>query len=469
MPVPRGNTFSLRLRVPKRFRAIESRKEVWIALGTDSPSEARILEARARAQQFAEWEALAGPTGPETGASRLRRLKDLAAVRGFVYRPVDEVADGNLGELMNRVNAVQEVPNASSDLIAAVLGGVEGPQIKLSDLVAHVEGLEDTLTANRFKSVDQMRKWRNPRKRAVANLRAALAAAGRPDDIFAEEVTHEVARVHWNAWKRRIKNEKLSRDTAEKDYANMSSLLKAFWNSIDRQYPKPYSGLSHVDRFAEQNQKPEFSVEWIEANIAAPDAMDGLNPEARDITLIIAETGCRQSEVFNTPPEDWHLDAPIPYFEVKPIEEGSSKREIKNRHSKRMVPLVGIALDAARRNPEGFPRYRGTSTYSDTVNKYFRERELFPSKRHTVGGLRHSWESRMIAIGLNNEERGEIMGHSMKQIRGREVYGDAKVLHVRQMVALLVGIGPLVEGEARKEMAGRLRKLLDEIAKERMD
>ena len=163
MPIPRGNTYSLRLRVPKRFRAIESRKEVWIALGTDSPSEARVLEARARARQFAEWEALAGPTGAETGASRLRRLKDLAAVRGFVYRPVEEVAEGNLGELMGRVDTVRQDPNASPDLIAAVLGGVDGPQIKLSELVAHVEGLEDTLTANRFKSPDQLRKWRNPR------------------------------------------------------------------------------------------------------------------------------------------------------------------------------------------------------------------------------------------------------------------------------------------------------------------
>lgn len=473
----RDGIYYTRMRVPPRFRHVDGRAEVWISLGTGDKRDAELEEIKARAALVAEWEARAGVGG--TPEEQFRRAATIAASRGFTYRTAPELAADQLDEILTRVEAVPA--GANSQEIAAILGGVEEPRIMLSGLVEYIEGLDTAEKANRGKNPDQLRKWRNPRKRAVANLRRALAAAKRPDDIPVEDVRHEIATLHWNWWERRLAGKidvaagKLEPSTANKDYDYLGGMLKLFWLSISGQNPKPYSGLTHTDRFTEPKRKHEFTPEWIGERIIAPGAMAGLNDEAQDITTIAAETGCRQSEIYNTPECDWHLDAPVPHFLIQPILEGPDRREIKNIHSKRAVPLVGAALEAARRRQGQFPRYRGNSTYSDTVNKFFRENKLFPDdgKTYTLGGLRHSWESRMKAIGLESDDRGMIMGHSVKKIRGREVYGDLTDLEMRQCVALLVAIHPsgsgfLTEDEERQALSGRLVKLLAE-AKKKME
>ena len=107
---------------------------------------------------------------------------------------------------------------------------------------------------------------------------------------------------------------------------------------------------------------------------------------------------------------------------------------MKNMPSHRKIPLVGVALAAARRHPQGFPRYRNKSSYSAAVNKYLRANDLLPAGV-TIGGTRHTWESRMKRAGYDTDDRGELMGHSLKQRRGREVYGDDMALADRLSVA----------------------------------
>ena len=68
-----------------------------------------------------------------------------------------------------------------------------------------------------------------------------------------------------------------------------------------------------------------------------------------------------------------HLDAPVPHIYITARERGAAKREIKNATSERQIPLVGIALEAMQRHPQGFPRYREkTDSFSAAVNKSLR-------------------------------------------------------------------------------------------------
>lgn len=60
--------------------------------------------------------------------------------------------------------------------------------------------------------------------------------------------------------------------------------------------------------------------------------------------------------------------------------------------------------------------------------------DLLPSGV-TIGGLRHSWESRMKRAGFDSDDRGELMGHSVRGRRGREVYGDEMPLADRLEIA----------------------------------
>ncbi|MCR9108628.1 hypothetical protein [Marivita sp. XM-24bin2] len=89
-----------------------------------------------------------------------------------------------------------------------------------------------------------------------------------------------------------------------------------------------------------------------------------------------------------------------------------------------LIPLVGVALAAARRHPNGFPCDRG----------------LVPTPKHTAGGLRHTWESRLKAARIPSDDRGEMMGHSVASARNRELYGDQMPLDKKLELAMSVAL-----------------------------
>ncbi|WP_210327472.1 hypothetical protein [Aminobacter carboxidus] len=100
---------------------------------------------------------------------------------------------------------------------------------------------------------------------------------------------------------------------------------------------------------------------------------------------------------------------------------------------------MGISLEAFRAFPEGFPTYRFKDKISDTVNKFLRENGLLETQRHTLYGLRHSFEDRMLKAGIDERVRRDLMGHG---IGGRQRYGDGASLETAS--ELLAAIAPLI-------------------------
>ena len=238
-------------------------------------------------------------------------------------------------------------------------------------------------------------------------------------------------------------DEKLKTESANKDMTYMSGMLRRYYEDLDHpDPPRPYAGVTIGDRHAQPGRKKEVSVDWITERWLKPEALDGLNDEARDILLISIETGCRQLEFLDLPPRAFRLNVAIPHLLIanEGVDENEEdRREIQNVHSQREVPLVGLALAAARRHREGFPRCCHTRNYSAAVNKFMRENGLLP-EGVTIGGLRHTWESRLKAAGVPMDDRGEIMGHSVKEVRGREVYGDDLGLQTRWNVVAKIAL-----------------------------
>jgi hypothetical protein len=76
-------------------------------------------------------------------------------------------------------------------------------------------------------------------------------------------------------------------------------------------------------------------------------------------------------------------------------------RALKTKHSKRIIPLVGVSLEAFGAFPNGFPRYADNPTLSATINKYLRENGLLETAEHFLYSLRHSFEDRMLAGGMS--------------------------------------------------------------------
>ena len=143
-------------------------------------------------------------------------------------------------------------------------------------------------------------------------------------------------------------------------------------------------------------KRASFTTEHVKDHILAPGALDGLNDEARDVIFVVMETGARPSEIANLTKSRIMLDAKEPYIRI-----AGEGRLLKTEHSERDIPLVGMALDAMKRHPNGFPRYLDKgSNLSATLMKHFKKSGLLPTPKHSVYSFRHSFKDRLKAVQI---------------------------------------------------------------------
>lgn len=437
----RGKIYHLRVRTPARFRAIEPRREVTMSLRTDSLVEARARCALAHRALHRTWEArIEGRQVPEPGCPwEIRTPAPEGAERANGAEPrLDLSVTGLLKRLEHLVEESAPLPAGAPGQDNRKL-----PRILVSEMPAHHERVRaDRISA---KNARQLREWRNKYLRATE---AFIAAVG---DRPMAEITPQDARSYRSHWEAKRKSDGLTTQYVNKQINYMVQLIDSFYKNaglLPVDYTNPFSGLTLEKRGSELRQeegrKLALPVAWVRDVLLDPDSMAGLNDEARDIAIVCAETGARIAEVVDLAPEDIVLDHQIPHLRLVMIEEGEHRRELKNVASKREIPLLGHALEAMRRHPAGFARYRGKATYYAAVSKYLRERKLLPDppegagRAYTIGGTRHTYEDRMMHAGIPNEERGLLMGHSLRTLRGRPVYGAGTELRLRALLAEMV-------------------------------
>lgn len=128
-------------------------------------------------------------------------------------------------------------------------------------------------------------------------------------------------------------------------------------------------------------------------------------------------TGYRPSEAAGLTAERIGLDNNVPQILIAP----DDTRLIKNKTSKREVPLTGVSLEVFHKFPSGFPHYREKpASLSATVNKFLRSNRLMETERHVMHSHRDSFEDRMLRGRIDERISRELMGHSL----GRQKYGE---------------------------------------------
>lgn len=412
--VLRGSTYHLRARVPKRFGGVENKAFVWRSLRTDSRSEATRQADVEWRRLMAAWEARLAGAGRDADGCRARyeAAARLAAEHGFSYRTAEELAAGPADELTRRL-AVWRASGGGAEVAEAILGGVAPPILMVSDLVEESERL--FADDNKHKSPRQMRNWLRERRRAVKSL---IDALGR--DIPVLEITKEIASAHLIWASKQVRDGARGTDSVNKDFSYLSSMITRYRESLgDLDPPRPYSRVKIRTKHKEEQRRKPWTDEMIWEHVLRPGSIDALNDEAAAVLVIVAETGARPSEIWAAPAAAFRLDHEVPHIMVE-----NGGREVKTKDSKREIPLIGAALEAARRHPNGFPRYRDSKTtdWSATVNKFLRENGL--PEPYTAGGLRHRFEDRMEEAGFRMDTAAAMMGHSVKLSRGREHYGE---------------------------------------------
>lgn len=408
----KGGTLYMVRSVPVRYRGVEPRKEVWISLGTDSNTLAQQKAEQIWNRTIAAWEAK--KAGDTTDAEKaFAAAQDLAKAKGFRWLTAGEVAELPTREIIDRVKAVP-LQNGKPDFqVASALWGLSpAPAITVTRALELYWEL--AAEATRGMSEDQVRRWKNPRIKAINNFVAVVG------NLAIDQITREHMLDFRDWWSKKLDKEGLTPNSANKDIGYVESTLRLVNEKKRLRLDLPFGKLRFKEDEDDEKVRPPFSEAWIKDKLLAPGALDGLNAEARAVLHAIVNTGARPSEIVGLLPHHIRLNANVPHIVI--TNEG---KKTKTRTSRRTIPLVGISLEAMRAFPDGFPTYRFKDKISDTVNKFLRENGLLETEEHTFYGLRHSFEDRMLAAGVDERIRRDLMGHSLG---GRQRYGKGASL-----------------------------------------
>ncbi|MEO1722028.1 MAG: DUF6538 domain-containing protein [Pseudomonadota bacterium] len=414
----RGQTARYRRRVPTRYAALDPRGVIKVSLETKDPAVATDKALRLDRELDAYWDALeAGRRGD--AEARLAAVARIAAERGFPYRPVEAVAELPLQQLVERLERLAAAGHLTGDaasrpFLEAELGLAPRPRRRLADLVERYE----KLTPERLlgKSADQIRRMRNPKLKALNNLIQVIGDKAQED----VDDTDALAFREWLGT--RIAAGEIGANSANKDITHLSTL----WDTIEAAERRGLSNPWRQMKFREiRASRPPLPADFIREHWLSDRGrarLEALNVEARAILFGLINTGLRPSELAGCAPGEIIVDHELPHVVIQPNES----RDIKTHSSRRIVPLVGLSLEAVRPYASsGFPRYAGKDRFSATANKFLVEAALLPSPAHTIYGLRHDFEDRLLDAECPDRIRKDLLGHSIKD---RPRYGAGATL-----------------------------------------
>ena len=414
-------------RVPSEYQALDTRgivklsTKVKIANDRKGTKAGRVA-ARMNATLEAYWRALSESKTTEARQAYADAVK-LARSLGFEYQTASAGAEKPIAEMLTRIETLM-VGERWKDpaLRKATLGGVEKPKIMLSDLFTEYEATQRTNLAK--MSPDQVRKWTNAKKRAVEILIERIG------NKALDELSRDDALAYADWWEDRVITEGIGAGTANKNISHIGGMIRAVNKRHDLRLDAVFAG-TRIEGGRDGQRKP-FDLDFIKNVILADGQLADLNDEARDVVYAVMETGARPSEIINLSRRQILLDAAIPHIRIQP--EG---RLLKTDQSEREIPLVGMALDAMRRHPNGFPRYfdKG-SNLSATLMKYFKAHNLLPSEKHSIYSFRHSFKDRLKSVEAPEELIDEMMGHTTAKPKYGDGYGLKLKLKYLQAIAL---------------------------------
>ena len=439
----RGHRWYYVRRVPSRFKSVERRRIIRKALRTDSLTIARERRDVMMDSDEQLWETslakrigVAPEDSPEMCRYRLARRRALAV--GFEFKPFLTLVENEpVEELIDRVQTLksEDITQIDSE---AVLGTIEPPKDTIRDAFKlYCDKLSISETSR--KSPEQLLRWQETKARAVEHF---VALCG---NLTMDEVARKHGRKFFDWWGERLRPDNETARTyrpnsANRELGNLRLIFREYWTyhgEEDRE--NPFRKLRFKDTPSEPT--PSFSDEWVQSKILKPFAFEGINAEAQIIAYALIETGCRPSEIANLLPENICLDAKVPHIRIRP----TAKRELKSVSSRRDIPLVGVSLEAMKRAPNGFPRYRDKgNSLSAALLKTFHTRSLMPTKKHRIYSFRHAFEKRMQEAGLDYGLRCTLMGHK----NTRPQYGDGGSLEYRRKEILKI-VHPVSEKLAK--------------------
>jgi len=434
----RHNRWNYHRRVPGRFAAVDSRRFVRMSLGTDSLDVARMRRDALVQADDEYWTSLLiatvegarqGGTSWQVAEKRYLAASTRAMAYGFKYSPAATLTENaDTEEIVERAKALKSTTQKGGTPrkrdVEALLGGVERPKDKTKVSQAFQMYLEEIAFDEQYnKSPKQKYSWEKTKRTSINYFIEVIG------DLPMREISREDALAYRNWWmERMIPSDQgeapVKPNTANRHVGNMRTLFETYFRHVgEEERINPFRRLFFKGE--SRADVPPFENDFVRSRILKPGVFDDLRWELRCIIFTLIETGCRTSEVCNLLPEDICLNVDVPFIRIRPRQN----REIKTETSIRDVPLVGVALEAMKRAPEGFEHYRDKGELvSSNLLKAFRLRELFPTSDHVIYSFRHAFEKRMLEANLDYGLRCTLMGHKTD----RPAYGDGGSMAFRR-------------------------------------
>lgn len=239
------------------------------------------------------WEAkLVGQAGNAVAYSK--ELKNIAKSHRLSFLRPREVAELPLSQFAERLSAVEDLVKpgecVSVPTVEALLGPTNERALKVSG--AYSLYLEECDVKQKAKSIEQRKKWRRNMDRTV---RLLIDAVG---DIPFLEMERVHVRQFRDALKSEIDHGAMQGRTANKYISAISKMYKIVSEKTGAGSPNPFE----KQRFevGRARKRPAFTTQWIQEKLLAPEALSGLDDDARDVFLLMVNTGARPSEILSS-------------------------------------------------------------------------------------------------------------------------------------------------------------------------
>tara|TARA_R110002095_G_scaffold116886_1_gene101950 strand:+ start:93 stop:1400 length:1308 start_codon:yes stop_codon:yes gene_type:complete len=422
--------YHFKRRIPKRYKKhYEEQDVIQVSLKTTSESVAIQRASVLREELDNLWDKLSKGAAIDKDYS-YHKAVHTAQTFNFSYRPISELATSDIETIMDRLDALQSEIPETEDNVAALLGGKDKPLFPISSaLDSFIEFEKPNHTR---KNESQLRKWKNPKVKAVSNF---IKVCG---DLSVEQITRNDILAFRSWWQERVESENLSPNSPNKDFTHLRTLL--FFAKDNHAVNINVDELFTRIRFKEvKSKRLPFETNYIRDVLLNLDNLKGLERECQLFLFAMADLGARPSELvgLNFKAGDIRLDTEIPYIHI----HAEKDKEIKTPYSERYIPLVGASLYAFQNLPNGFERYyRKPDQLSGNLNKFLRHNGLLPSDDHSLYSLRHSFEDRLTAIEPPDKVQAALMGHRYDRPR----YGDGPSLEQKykwlQKIALRIDL-----------------------------
>ena len=412
----RGDWYHYVRRIPTALKEIDDRTFIQLGLKTKCPDLAEHRATLLDDYIEAYWADLA-TNGPDSDLAKYRKAVKLAKLHGIKYRAATEIANDSVEDAVMRIEAASRA-GGDAAIVEAVLGGNSA----FSSSLRYSECFELFEMHSRpqllGKSGEQVRKWCNPRKRAIATF----------IDIIGDKPVSETSRDDILAirdwWMERVETENIRHATVNKEIAQylkgVLTTLTLHEDGVNIDISQLFANIRLPSQGS--NGYPPFSDTFIANTLLNQSNLQGMNEDGRLLIAALVDTGARPREIITRQQSDIALDAEIPHIKIRPRpgEQG------KTGDSKRDIPLVGAALYAFQKRPEGFLSYAGrVDSFTAAVNKFLRENDLLESQDHCLYSLRHSFQDRLIAHEVGERMQCELMGHKFDS---RAKYGSGPTL-----------------------------------------